>query len=379
VKEVMYGAIEKGRVVVRDVSGHRVEGSLRSSNVVVLSRADYDLYCIDRVSGAAARRAAACRARVASLYPGELESVEIEARRGRRGRPAVIMLMRRDKLIEYRAVAGKAGLCAFYQLLETKIPQGFCGVAVQWASGHIEVLRFDGGRLAESLIAARCGSPDDGRRVLRLVNSLSRGTGNGEPIYLIAPAGEIEEVTPFAAARPVVPLPIESFATFPMLECWFRVRTPPRQLLRELLAPALLLVVAAGALAAYRQSHLPPPHFGQTTEAERPGEIGIGAGTDAITALEREYSQLEEERPVDLYSLLAELAHSLDRSARVDELTLAGDSFELHLQGGSAIDASRRLSKNEHLRDVALVEAQYYPERAAARPEETFLIKGRYR
>ena len=404
---LIFAEMTGGRLLCRDADGRLLAIPPRPPRRAVLCRRDYELYVLPRAAHVADSREKAGEspeAEVRSLCPSSVEGMEIDSRPRAAGAcEHVVLVMKRETLSSYRRYLGSARLTLLSDLLQAGVPGLDDASVLHWTPGYLELLSFQRGTLADSLLVVPKGESrgrDDAlARAARLLTTTFRLSQPEDKVYLLATSDQLPLIAerlalllgnggpgdggPSIDARArgirIGVIATESLSAARGTRDWFRRPTALRRCFPSVAATAFALLALCGAAVGtlflraetlekeadrYRLEH------GRAHEATtRPSSVEL-----EVRGLSDELSRLRSLRPAGMYELLCELKAALGREVLIREITFSQGSFDFRALGPDALAALHSLEDSGRLRNLTLVEALPGDDE-----EMIFRIRGSYR
>jgi hypothetical protein len=374
---VAFGELHNGEAFLIGLDGKPWEGRPDEVEILLLSRLDCDVRCLELPPVSEHELASLIRYRLRSVYPGSLESTVIDHVPQRRGKGlvALVFILDREVLGKFRRAAPRAALSLLSAaLLRTTGPRRN-GYIVCESSGCTEVLKFEDGVLLESVLVKRSGSPAEAPRIRRLLD----GNGQTPPLFL-APREELDgavrllwpDGTP--ERKPTESLDLTRRGTPALFQPRRGWKAPRPAVARAALAAAIVLLSAGLAIRQVniRQSEL------STLRAAVLGSQAAGQRTAELvsqySAASARASELARDRPVDVYQFFCDLRDELGPGVVLQDLVLQNGSFQFQAIGPSPLGLMQRFIANPRFRAVRLL--QTTPLDGGSRQQ--FIVTGRY-
>lgn len=345
-----FAEIRNGEVALLGLDGEPFHGSPRDIDVLLLSRLDCDVRCLELPPVAEREIASLVRYRLRSVYPGSLENAAIHHLVQRRtdGLVAVVSIVERAALEKVRAAAPRAELALVATTLVGKPPRAG-GWVVCEAPGYTEALEFRDGLLVQSMLVRRNGAASE-QRLRRLLG--------GEPVDALA----LTSVQPRRRGarslfRPPrrwkVPRPAVTRAALAAAVVLFGVGLVQKQVsLRQAELATLRGAILGGQAAGQRTADLVAQY---------------SAANDGL-------SRLVHERPVDVYQFFTDLRDELGPGVLVQDLVVQDGAFQLQAIGPSPLPLMQRFISDPRFQEVRLLQTTPLAEGS----RQQFIVTGRY-
>jgi hypothetical protein len=308
--------------------------------------------------------------RIRGLYPGHAAQTAFDyrllARDGRRY--AVLFLVQRETLEEYRRVAGGRPLFPSLSLLLPLLGPQRAGadlLCLFWQDTWLEILVLSKAQAPRTLASKRGADP---AADLSQVLSLASADLAGSDCLAVCPAQEQESLRGLLASRLGETSRLMVLSTTQALrrlprgpEPLFerrRARFPvPRGLRLELAAALFLLLLFLGAKrgADWEAAHLRA--LRQSMQAAQGRTTQVLALEQEIEALQARSAALEGRRPADPYRVLSELASVLGPGTRINSFLLERGTFQMEAVGTNPLRLMEVFkSRGEVFQNVRLIQ-----------------------
>jgi len=350
-RRTAFAEIRNGEAVLLALDGAPFEGKPEEVAILLLSRLDCDVRCLELPPVAEREMPSLLRYRLRSVYPGSLERAVIDHVAQRRGDKlvAVVSIVQKETLEKVRSAAPRAiiGLVAtsLIALPRTRAR----GWVVCEGPGYTELARFEGGLLVESTLVKRGGAASE-RRIRQLLG--------GEVVQRFDAAD-----VAFARRR--------TRSLFRPPRGW----KAPRPGVTRLALAAVIVLLGLGLVqkkVSLRQGEL---------AVLRDAVLGSQAAGQRTADLVAQYSaanarvcRLLQNRPVDVYRFFSDLRDELGPAVLLQDLVLQGQSFQLQAVGSSPLALMQRFVSDPRFQEVRLL--QTTPLADGSRQQ--FIITGRY-
>ena len=376
---VAFGEISSDSVLLTDAEGTPLTVPHPPVEILVVSRLDCDVKCVDVPPVGERELEGIIRFKVRSVYPGDLEQVAIDHIAQPRRNRVTVTIIRNETLQKYREAAPEARLVVMSSLVPSALA-GLSGASVvHWTRQYAEVMRFESGALAESVVVQRERTPDDYARLQRMLGAETRST------ILVAEARELDWIRQHGSHGPLngTPVKMTSLASLQIhprrIEPLYRPRamrrTAGRMATRIGLA-VLVVMLAAGLFL--KRVHRAEQEVAQY-RAALSGSEASGAQAAQLAAqygaLQKTLAALVAKKPVDTYRFLGDLREVLGPKVMVTDLVVQQGAFQLQAVGENSLSVMERFSSNPRFSGVTLLRTTPL----GANGREEFIVSGRYR
>jgi len=353
VARAAFGELRDGEACILGLDGTPFHGRPEEVDLLLLSRLDCDLRCLELPPVAERELPSLIRYRLRSVYPGSLEHAVVDhvIQRHADGLLAVVSIVKREALEKLRRAAPRAAL----GLLATALLGG-TGARAQGRvlcefPRYTEVLTFEHGVLLESVLVKRDGAAS-AERVRRLL-------GDGSETRVL----EMDSIK--------LPLPRRSASLFRPPRRW---KAPRPAVTRGALAAAIVLLGAGvmlrqGGLRQAELSVLRGAILGSQAAGQRTADL-----VAQYSAASARLTELLGTRPVDVYQFFSDLRDELGPGVLVQDIVLQGGSFQFQAIGPGPLGLMQRFVSDSRFHEVRLL--QTTPLADGSRQQ--FIVTGRY-
>lgn len=372
-----FGELHDGEAFLLGLDGKPWEGRPEDVEILLLSRLDCDVRCLELPPVSEHELASLIRYRLRSVYPGSLESTVIDHVPQRRGKGlvALVSIVDREVLEKLRRAAPRAALSLLSAALLRTTAARRNGYVVYESSGYTEVLRFADGVLLESVLVKRRGSPAEAPRIRRLLD----GNGQTPPLFL-APREELDgaarllwpDGTP--ETRSTESLDLTRRGTPALFQPRRRWKAPRPAVTRAALAAAIVLLCAGLVIRQVdvrraELSMLRTAVLGSQAAGQRTAEL-----VAQYSAASARVSELARDRPVDVYQFFCDLRDALGPGVVLQDLVLQDGAFQFQAVGPGPLGLMQRFITDPRFQAVRLL--QTMPLQGGSRQQ--FIVTGRY-
>jgi hypothetical protein len=304
-----------------------------------------------------------------SLYPGSPEKTVFDYRLVSDGgqKHAVLFIMNRDVLEEYRRKAGGKPLFLPYSLVQPLSQhykdehRAFLFVHESWA----EMLFFNGGVIASSTVVRR---ENDLRLTMKKAAKLFPGDKPNHPCIVVCSHVELGEVKSAIAAafdnagsfEYLHPSAVFNLMRGRMDFLFFLRRRKAALLSRWSFALLLtvscflLVLVFDKTVASQRRRFDMLSGQIRTLQAERIETIAL---KEEVDKLEKRWAELQGKKPINAYRVLSELSNIFDKDMRITHFVIDGGAFQIDATGQNPLYLMEKFGENGALRDVKLIQS----------------------
>jgi len=376
-RRMAFGEVQDGKVSLLGLDGKPFEGRPEEIDLLLLSRLDCDVRCLELPPVAEREIPALVRYRLRSVYPGSLEHAVIDhvSQRRRGGLVAVVSIMERETLAKFRVAAPRASLSLLSVALLREPALQTMSCFVCGSSRYTEVLKLENGVLLDSVLVKRAGPCADEQRVQRLL-----GKSPPAPLLILAPRGELESTVqrlgaggaPEKCALESLELPRRGAP--PLFRPPRPWKAPRPAVVRAALAAAVVLLTVGVVRREVdrRQAELSllrSAVLGSQTAGQRTADL-LAQYSEASARVR----ELVRARPVDLYQFFCDLHDELGPGVLLQDLVLQGESFQFQALGPSPLALMQRFIADPRFHEVRLL--QTTPLVDGSRHQ--FIVTGRY-
>jgi len=370
-------------VSLTGLDGRAYEGSPERIEVLLLSRLDCEVRCLQLPPVAEHELPALIRYRIRSVYPGSLELVLMDqvVQRSGSGQVALVAIADRQAVEKFRRAAPKAILSLLSAAL-LRSPafrrEGVReGAVVCESPQYAEVLRFQDGVLVESVLVKRSRPSSDAQKILRLL-----GDGAMRPALVLAPREDLEEAARRLRGPGEAAPEARAFESMELTRRGMPALFRPRRQLR-LPRPALTRAVLGLAIAlcaagvVWRQAHLRQVELAGLRMAVLGSQVSGQRAADLAAeyaAVKTRVSALTANRPVDALQFFSDLRDEMGPGVSVQDLVLQNGSFQLQAVGPSPLALMQRFIADSRFHGVRLLQTTPL----AGGASQQFIITGRY-
>jgi len=383
VARLAFAELHGETVSLTGLDGKAYEGSPEQIDVLLLSRLDCEVRCLELPPVAERELPALIRYRIRSVYPGSLEPVLIDqvVQRRRSGQVAMVAIADRQAVEQFRRAAPKAVLSLLSAALLRSAAfrrEGVCeGAVVCESPRYAEVLRFQDGVLVESVLVKRSRPSSDAQKILHLL-----GDGAMRSALVLAPREELEEAAgrlrgqgdAELAARAIESMDFTRRGTPSLFRPRRQLRLPRPVLTRAALGLAIALCSVG---IVWKQAHLRQVELSRLRTAVLGSQVSGQRAADLAAeyaAVKTRVSVLAASRPVDALQFFSDLRDELGPGVSVQDLVLQNGSFQLQAVGPSPLALMQRFIADPRFQAVRLLQTTPL----AGGASQQFIITGRY-
>lgn len=374
-KALYCAQVENDGLSLRTLSGTQVKRIPRNARILV-SRLDCDLRILDVPPLPARDIRAFIRYRLRAYYPGNPDGTVFDFRLVGEGaeRRAIVHLMTRETLEQYRLYARRGRLVAADQLLAAVLKRDGDGAVLFVRRAYAEYLRYADGELDESSMALANGHLDLPVSCRRAQNEGTQ-TSADRPVWVTerhddpriqSALGESRQ-----AERPSVRSLEEALAAVHLVP-WARSRMGLFRNRRLTSVPPHLIALALAILTlALTGLHIrwEVDGYEQRYEQARSAYLRSQARYETddgsrqrLTELRARYESLAARRPIDVYGLLCTLSDAAAEGSQktrttIDVVTLNGTTLTVEGSASDPFGLAEKLSSGTGFSQVRIMQA----------------------
>jgi hypothetical protein len=338
------------------------DGANGTFDAVLVSRMDWDVQVVELPPVPDREAAEALRFRMRGLVPGPVDEVAYDFRIQRSedgAAAAVVAIAPTDTVAAYRAVCGRRRMLLPFQLLSSAVLPAPESMVLFWHPEWIELLYYEGARLARSVVFGRAGDlREDAER------AASFPPNEQPPSALLCVAAEREGQAVVSALEEhgvvvVSTVTLESLVArrhAASTQGLFRRSSWHRRWRASALAAVLFLAAAALGLSylyrLVRIEHARGDALAAAYAAREHEMRHVVALRGEVRELEGRVQDLRAAEPIDLYAVVSQLAVALGTDAVITSLTLNGRVLQADVTARNPLERAKGLAETRVFEDV---------------------------